>query len=124
MNELIQWLFNFGYDHDISIDTTKQLNPDTPSLADVKDGHVIINMNWSNQSEIPFIFAHEIGHVLCGHVTYSPKNEIEANKTAIGILIKYCWENNINISNPIRFCEEFGIPLRLNYLIRGVIKIE
>lgn len=124
MNNLIQWLINFSYDHSIGIEATRKLDPDTPSQSDVANRVVVINMNWHNSVEIPFIYAHEIGHVLCDHLVDSPKNEIEANKTAIGLLIKYCWENNINISNPIRFCEEFGIPLRLNYLIRDVIKIE
>lgn len=124
MNNLIQWLINFSYDHSIGIEATRKLDPDTPSQSYVANRVVVINMNWHNPVEIPFIYAHEIGHVLCDHLVDSPKNEIEANKTAIRLLIKYCWENNINISNPIRFCEEFGIPLRLNYLIRDVIKIE
>lgn len=122
MNDLIQWLINFAYDHNVSIIATRQLLPNTPSQSDVSNRVVVINMNWYNPMEIPFIFAHEIGHVLCGHVMASPKNEIEANRKAINLLIEYCWDNDVYIRNPVRFCEEFGIPLRLSYLMEDMVK--
>lgn len=122
MNDLIQWLINFAYDHDISVITTRELKPDTPSQSDVKQRIIVINMNWSNKFEIPFIYAHEISHILCDHLINSPTNEIEANQIAINLLTEYCWDNDIYISNPVHFCEEFGIPLRLSYLMEDMVK--
>lgn len=123
MNNLIQWLINFSYDHGIGIEATRKLDPDTPSQSDVANRVIVINMNWYNPVEIPFIYAHEISHVLCGHIMASPKNEIEANRKAVDLLIRYCHENNIYINNSVEFCEGFGIPLRLGYLIEDWYKV-
>ncbi|WP_040468851.1 hypothetical protein [Limosilactobacillus gastricus] len=123
MNDLIQWLINYAYDRNVSIIATRQLLPNTPSQTNVSNRVVVINMNWYNPIEIPFIYAHEISHALCGHVMASPKNEIEANRKAVDLLIRYCQENNIYINNSVEFCEGFGIPLRLGYLIEDWYKV-
>lgn len=101
MNDLITFLINYGFDRGISSTLTEQLAPDFPSCA---CGHkVLINMNWHNKWEIPFSFAHELGHLINHdpgiNYYHSPtvhmKSEFEANKTAIDILINYCQKNEL-----------------------------
>lgn len=87
-------------------------------------------MNWRNKWEVPFSFAHELGHLI-NHdegVNYyhSPtvhtKTEYRANCTAIDILLSYCYDNDIEINNPIVFCEQFGIPFNLEYIVNLKLK--
>lgn len=87
-------------------------------------------MNWRNKWEVPFSFAHELGHLI-NHdegvnyyhsVTVHTKTEYRANCTAIDILLSYCYDNDIEIDNPIVFCEQFGIPFNLEYIVSLKLK--
>lgn len=125
MNNLLSFLINYGFDHGISTTLTHKLSPDFPSSSSKAKQKVLINMNWSNKSEIPFILAHELGHLLNGDsgVNYyrSPtvhnKTEFGANSTAINLLIDFCHRYDLYFNNPIQFCEQFGVPAELEYIV-------
>lgn len=125
MNKLLEWLMNYALDHHIGVITTRMLASDTPSQSDGNNRVVIINMSWQKHDELPFVFAHEIGHVLNGDTgihkfcasTVKTKTEYQANATAIRVLLKYCQSNDIDVSNPVEFCERFGIPTEYEYIV-------
>ena len=125
MDNLISYLVNYGFDRGISTTLTEKLPPHFPSSASSKYQKVLINMNWYNQWEVPFSLAHELGHLI-NHdqginyyhsETVHTKIEYQANCTAIDILLKYCHENDIAITNPVTFCEKFGVPACLEYTV-------
>lgn len=124
MNDLMEWLGNYAFNHNIGYILTHMLAPDMPSTSYGEERLTIINMEWQNKEEVPFSFAHEIGHILNGDKginkysseTVSTKEEYHANITALQLLIEYCHNNDIEITNPITFCEKFGIPANLEYI--------
>ena len=125
MENLISYLVNYGFDRGISTTLTEELPPYFPSSASSKFQKVLINMNWHNQWEVPFSLAHELGH-LVNHdhginyyrsETVHTKTEYQANCTAIDILLQYCHDNDIIVTNPITFCEKFGVPANLEYTV-------
>lgn len=130
MNNVMSYLINYGFDRGISTTLTHKLPSDFPSSSSSKKQKVLINMNWDNQPEIPFILAHELGHLLNGDkgvnyynsATIHNKTEFAANKTAIRLLLNYCEDYDIEIDNPIHFCERFGIPTDLEYIVALKLK--
>lgn len=121
MNEVIRWLVNFAYDHKIGV-TLDNLHFDQEVPSCMFGNSIIINMNWENQDELPFITAHEIGHVLNedqGPLYYcsaSAHNKIEAaaNEKAIDLMLNYCVSMDNLISNYTDFMYYYGIPNCLN----------
>lgn len=126
----MSYLINYGFDRGISSTLTDQLPPYFPSSASSKKQKVLINLNWYNKWEVPFSFAHELGHLL-NHdqginyyhsETVHTKTEYHANCTAIDILLAYCDDNGIEIDNPMTFCEHFGVPASLEYVVNLKLK--
>ncbi|WDQ20899.1 ImmA/IrrE family metallo-endopeptidase [Lactiplantibacillus plantarum] len=125
MDEIITYLCNYSLDHKVGFQLENRLNPDDVSVSNGLLRLVIINLNWNNPTEIPFQFAHEISHVLNGdtgtnyYSTQYPmiKEEYEANKRAIKILLDYCKLNDIEFNSKIQFLEAFGIPTNLEPLL-------
>lgn len=130
MNDVMTYLINLGFDRGISTTLTDQLPSRFPSSSSLRKQKVLINMNWKNKTEIPFILAHELAHLInkdsginyYKSVTIHNKTEFEANKTAIDLLVNYCRSNDINFDNPIQFCEQFGIPTDLEYIVALKLK--
>lgn len=123
LNDLIEWLVNYAFDNNIGCILTRCLKPETPSSSYGDERIVIVNMNWKHPDEIPFSFAHEIGHILNGDkgvhqfsATGSSKEEYHANITGIKLLNLYCQKHDISVNNPVRFCECFGIPNQFDYI--------
>ncbi|KRL93915.1 ImmA/IrrE family metallo-endopeptidase [Limosilactobacillus equigenerosi] len=121
MSDLISWLYNFAFKKGISVEQTKLLSPDTPSTSFPQAKLIIINANWHDPNEIPFIIAHEIGHVINQDDIHSPQAEMAASFTALHLLRKYCDANDIPTDNSIRFCSLFGIPFKYDHLVRQVL---
>lgn len=129
MNDLLQWLTNFALDHDIGVIFTPYFEPTTPSQSNGDYRVVVINSNWHNQNEVPFCFAHEIGHVLnhdSGVNNYSSpsvssKEEYQANLKAIQLLLLYCKINDIHFQSSIEFCRQFGVPMNYEYMVELVL---
>ncbi|APU45155.1 ImmA/IrrE family metallo-endopeptidase [Limosilactobacillus fermentum] len=123
MEDLMEWLINYAFDHHIGVQLTSFLQPMTPSTSFSDYRLVVINTRWHKPNEIPFSLAHEIGHVMNGDrgvhaytAVADTKEEYAANITGIGLLLKYCQEHDIHFTNPIEFCERFGIPMELEYV--------
>lgn len=125
MSNVMNWLMDYAFDHQISVILTRYLNPHMPSISDGNNRLTVINMNWHNKNEIPFCFAHEIGHILNGDQgqhkfsahSVDIKEEYQANLTGTKLLIRYAKSRDINIGNPVSFCEQFGIPTELEYVV-------
>jgi Zn-dependent peptidase ImmA (M78 family) len=103
LDDLISLLLNYAFNNNIGFELTYKLHGDTPSMAITNGRMIIINMNWFNKNEIPFIIAHEIAHVLNGDVKNNYKNkcnsvtataENKANLRAVDIIIPMYFELN------------------------------
>lgn len=70
LTDLIQFLFDFAFSQGFGV---AQICKDEEyrSLADKTKDLIIINTNWKNKSELPFIIGHEIGHLMDGDVGLS-----------------------------------------------------
>ena len=128
-DELMQYLIDFAWDHQIGLDIGKY-RPDFRSRTLPEYNLVIVNTNWHNQDEVPFSFAHELGHAMNDDTgiryydseTIRDKSEYHANLYGVGLLLKFCKENDIAFTNPITFCEVFGVPLCLEYVVSLKLK--
>lgn len=65
MNDLIEYLLNYAFDCGIGYKLV-HADPYDPSLSLKNHNLMVINLNWHNQSELPFIIGHEIGHFILG----------------------------------------------------------
>lgn len=119
MDIMITKLMQYAYDNDITCVLTSKLNSHTPSSSRPDNHIVLINMNWHKSNEIPFQFAHELGHVLNedeGILYYSSfsnktKYERAANMTGLDILIPiYIDVTGYTYDNILPFMNQFGIP--------------
>lgn len=119
VNDLIQYLFNFAFDHNIGVlllSTSKEYN----SLADKTKKTIIINTNWKNQNEIPFIIGHEIGHLMDGEPCLSyfcgtslSSKERTADLFSLNIIFEYATLQYDSFEEPIQFIQQYGIPNRM-----------
>lgn len=124
-NNLVQWLMNWAFDHGISVTMTSEIKKDLPHCASAAKKAVVINMNYGNKNEIPFALAHEIGHVVdddpgvryYSSATLHDKAEYRANVFGIQLIQQYCDHEDIHVSNAVKFCEVFGVPSRLDYIV-------
>ncbi|MCI6883353.1 MAG: ImmA/IrrE family metallo-endopeptidase [Lactobacillus johnsonii] len=124
-NNLINWLMNYCFDHDIGACLTNELPDEIGGKSYVIPADlVVVNNNWHNELEIPFIFAHEIGHIQTGipcsyHASISniDKGESDANLGAIKLLLQYAQETDMHFDTYYNFADAFGIPKKHYYLI-------
>ncbi|GAY74310.1 ImmA/IrrE family metallo-endopeptidase [Lentilactobacillus kosonis] len=126
MDDLITYLCNYAYDHKIGFILNRQkLSSDEVPISSYALNLIIVNMNWNPETEIPFQFAHEISHILNGDKGDKGfpaaiiKEEYAANKRAIDILMKYAELNEIPTNNVVKFMNIFGIPYKLEDLVRN-----
>lgn len=124
-NELIIWLADYCWDHNIGVVYSKEVDHRAKSKGyNNPSDLVVINGNWLPETEIPFIFAHEIGHVIentpfFNKLSYlgSNKAEYSANVFAIRLLQQYCLENEIEYDTIYDFAKAFGIPKDKWYIL-------
>ncbi|RMC36014.1 hypothetical protein F5ESL0236_07630 [Lactobacillus sp. ESL0236] len=62
MTDLMQFLFDFTFSQGFGVAQISKDEEYRP-LADKTRNLIIINTNWKNKSELPFIIGHEIGHL-------------------------------------------------------------
>ncbi len=131
MNEVIEELLNFAFDHKIGY-SLASLSPYTPSASNAKSRMIIINTNWHNKKELPFQVAHEIGHVLNDEedgilyfttdVAHS-KIEHDANSKAVDLLLPIYYKNcSIDCINFRNFMSDLEIPSRMESEVKQKIK--
>ncbi|OYS01757.1 ImmA/IrrE family metallo-endopeptidase [Lactobacillus johnsonii] len=124
-NDLINWLMNYCLDHGIGVVLTNELPDDVGGKSYIIPADlVVVNNRWLPTAEIPFIFAHEIGHIKTGipcsyhsSINNMDKGEADANRFAINLFIEYCKENDFIFSSRLTFAESFFIPSKLYYLM-------
>ena len=63
--ELIEYLLNYAFKHGLSYILVRA-EPYDPALSFKHKHKMIINTNWQNSNELPFIIGHEIGHLMLG----------------------------------------------------------
>ncbi|KRK58476.1 ImmA/IrrE family metallo-endopeptidase [Fructilactobacillus fructivorans] len=112
---------------------TYELKNDTQSFASIDANAVIVNMNWWNHKQLPFIFAHELGHIMnCDHddailSQYSCLNRLyekQADNYAIDLLIPtYVKDKGSEQTNVDEFMQKFQIPKSLKDLCYEELKI-
>lgn len=121
MNGIMRWLCRFAFDHSIAVTLDSvHFSGDVPSTC--FDQHILINTNWDKKEEIPFIFAHEIGHVLNGdggvlyYSTAASQSKIEsaANSKAIDIILEYSQEIDETPADYMTFMQSYNVPSFLN----------
>ncbi|WP_283582888.1 ImmA/IrrE family metallo-endopeptidase [Limosilactobacillus difficilis] len=125
MENLINWLLNYAFDHGIGYVLTDELPSSIPHTASAKHRMILINKHYGNPQEMPFAIAHEIGHVMDGDLgiryycsaIIHDKAEYRANVFGIQLIQQYCDHEDIHISNAVKFCEVFGVPSRLDYIV-------
>lgn len=130
MDNIMTYLINYALDHGISCMVCPNLPSHIPHSASAKNRKILINPNYGSPNELPFATAHELGHVLNGDTgiryyqsaNVHSKCEYQANLTGIRLLLTYCYSNDITISNPISFCERFGIPFEFDYIVQNVLE--
>lgn len=128
MDDIISFLIDFCEKNKIGIQYISYMNPNDPSVSYEWPRLIILNENWKESFEKPFILAHEIGHVMCGNAFcyYIGNNKAEryneciANKFAINLLLNYCEQNDLFFESKYKFAETFGIPRKLYYLLEEV----
>lgn len=120
MNELIEYLLNYTFDHGIGYKLVRA-DPYDPSLSLKKHNLMVINLNWHNQSELPFIIAHEIGHFILGdkgilyYSSFSGQNSEEksADLYSLNLLYDYACSRGQYFEEPGQFLSAYGIPSRM-----------
>ncbi|GAA3626593.1 hypothetical protein GCM10022297_01450 [Lactobacillus hamsteri] len=124
-NRVIRWLMNYGLDHQFGVTFSYTAEDDDPSESFPEYSTAVINANWKNIDEIPFIIGHELGHLILGHsrkdFDQSPAKRIrmerKANEFSLFLLTEYCDIHDIYFYNWLTFAQSFGIPKDCYYLL-------
>lgn len=120
MNSLIEYLLNYAFKCGIGYKLIKSDSTD-PSLSFKDRKIMIINTNWHNQVELPFIIGHEIGHLVLGdkgvmyYQSFAGQNSEEkaADLYSLNLLYDYACKNNQSFNEPGQFMQAYGIPERM-----------
>lgn len=120
MNDLIEYLLNYAFDCGIGYKLV-HADPYDPSLSLKKHNLMVINLNWHNQSELPFIIGHEIGHFILGdkgilyYSSFAGQNSEEksADLYSLNLLYDYACGRGQYFEEPGQFLSIYGIPSRM-----------
>ena len=125
-DKLMTYLMNYAmFEHNIGVEFTDKLPSFAPPISYNEPGKLIImNARWIYPVQIPFLLAHEIGHVLHENACFYHISDLTANKGeasenifAIKLLQKYCIENEFHFGSIYQFARCFGIPRECYYLL-------
>lgn len=128
-DDLIQYLLNFAFDHKIGYQLVNA-DPYNPSLSFKQHRYMIINLNWHNQNEVPFIIGHEIGHLMLGgdpimyYGSFSAQNseEKEADLYSLKLIYRFSDTQGDEFDSPHKFVQSYGIPSRMNKTANDIFK--
>ncbi|WP_265483710.1 MULTISPECIES: ImmA/IrrE family metallo-endopeptidase [unclassified Lactobacillus] len=145
-DEMLEYLYNFCTKHHIRVvnftnqEIKNTLGHISNSVSDTSQVPsfsfpntiygfpcIFINLEYYKPLEIPFMVAHEIGHILEGN----PDNfiylhngisqeERQANLFAINLIDSYASERNYHYSSIYQFAQCFNIPNKYYYLLTEV----
>ena len=120
MNDLIEYLLNYAFDCEICYKLV-HADPYDPSLSLKNHNLMVINLNWHNQSELPFIIGHEIGHFILGdkgilyYSSFAGQNSEEksADLYSLNLLYEYACSRGQYVEEPGLLVSAYGIPSRM-----------
>lgn len=120
MNDLIEYLLNYAFDCGIGYKLV-HADPYDLSLSLKNHNLMVINLNWHNQSELPFIIGHEIGHFILGdkgilyYSSFADQNSEEksADLYSLNLLYDYACRRGQYFEEPGQFLSAYGIPSRM-----------
>lgn len=123
MNSVIKSLMNYALENGITCFAESRIPSDFPCFFTIKGNvkKIMINLNWHNQRQLPYIVAHEISHALTCDETdfclyqkdmWKLKYEFKANSGAVKLLIPFYKDelDELEQVNVYRFMDEFEIP--------------
>lgn len=121
MNDLISdyttAMINLAYEKGIIFIGSDKFQSDTPSQAYPDLRKLIINLNWYDKLQIPYIIAHEIGHCENGDegvLYFTPtksRYEAAADRYAVDTLAPMYFEDiSPEFANVHRFMDALHIP--------------
>ncbi|CAK1254448.1 MULTISPECIES: ImmA/IrrE family metallo-endopeptidase [Fructobacillus] len=123
MQEIINSLLTYAEKLNLGVIYTAALTKKTPSFADTQSKFIVINSNWYRPSQLPFIIAHEISHLLqCSSgdaklsatTLLNERYEKEANHQAIHLLVPfYVIDKEKEQVNVYEFMKLFDLPTYL-----------
>lgn len=125
-DKLMTYLMNYAmFEHKIGVEFTDKLPAFAPPISYSEPGKLIImNAKWIYPVQMPFLLAHEIGHVIHENESFYHisaltrlKGEACENAYAIKLLHKYCVDNEIYFDSCYSFAKCFGIPEACYYLL-------
>lgn len=119
MNDLMSYLLNYASENDIGY-ILEQLPSEFESRALLDNRLIIINTNWYDTNELPFIVGHEIGHIMngdnfekCQPESAAYPLELTADKYSLRLIFNYAAGLDSMAHEPQTFMEQFGIPERM-----------
>lgn len=119
LTDLMQFLFDFAFSQGFGVAQISKDEEYRP-LADKTRNLIIINTNWKNKSELPFIIGHEIGHLMDGDVGLSyycgnalTSKEHHADLYSLNLIFDYATRQYDCFNEPSEFMRAYGIPVRM-----------
>lgn len=131
VDDIISYLNNIAIDNNIRV-IWEHFDPYTPSGASYEDMCVVMNIDWHNQHELIFQYAHELSHIIredksdLAFYNTSRNNksgiEYQTNVIAVRLLVPfYCNDTDIKDINVYDFIERYCIPKYLVDVATGEI---
>lgn len=119
-DDIMSYLDNIAIDNNIRV-IWEHFDPYTPPGASYEDMCVVMNLDWHNQDELVFQYAHELSHIIRGDKTdlafYNTSRnnksgiEYQTNAIAVRLLVPfYCNDTDIKDINVYDFIERYCIP--------------
>ena len=131
VDDIISYLNNIAIDNNIRV-IWEHFDPYTPSGASYDDMCVVMNLDWHNQHELIFQYAHELSHIIRGdksdlafyNTSRNNKSGIEyqTNVIAVRLLVPfYCNDTDIKDINVYDFIDRYCIPEYLADVVKSEI---
>lgn len=119
MENLIRYLLNYAFDRGVSYALLDNVKDTYPSVSFTDLNRMVINLNWKNKKELPFIIGHEIGHFANGdsgkfyYRNFNTPVEHQADLYSLNLIFNYASKQFCSFDEPGIFIEQFGIPYRM-----------
>ena len=131
VDDIISYLNKIAIDNNIRV-IWEHFDPYTPSGASYEDMCVVMNLDWHNQHELIFQYAHELSHIIRGdksdlafyNTSRNNKSGIEyqTNVIAVRLLVPfYCNDTDIKDISVYDFIRQYCIPEYLADVVKSEI---
>lgn len=141
MNDLLNYICGLIWKHHLGVELCHLKDKHFRSRYLPSEKLIIINTNWWNRSEIPFMAAHELGHYINGDkgVMYYDHNysyqehdainrnddvfkESQADLYSLNLIWDYAASQGYTCEEPYEFMQQFGIPERMTNIVAKKFK--